>query len=259
VDAEQKLRQSLAALAEGLRDDIARRIERASGEVLSEALLLANEQSRADVDLFEAVLTTTSKLTAASSLTEVLDVVGREVARLRPGSTLLVMRDGALAPWSADSTTADVDAGERLPLTVGGHVVAELRMDPDPQRSRAMALELVARFAAQRLEVITARRSAELMASKAVAGAHATSEGDPSDDPEAAKRYARLLVSEIRLYHETAILEGRKSGDLGSRLAGEIARARSLYNQRVGESRHLAQYFRDELVKTLADGDATII
>ncbi len=44
---------------------------------------------------------------------------------------------------------------------------------------------------------------------------------------------ARLLVSEIKLYHEAAVAAGRREGDLGRRLNGEIARARQLYEQRV--------------------------
>ena len=265
--ADDRIREALSALTDGLRDDMSRRMERASADVLAEARALTTAQSQGDT-LWEALLSTTSKLAVASSLTDVLDIVRREAERLRPASILLVMRDGVLTPWSTVATTpGNVDSSERLPLTVGGQVVAELRMDRDPQRSRAIALDLVTRFAAQRLEVITARRSAELTAkaareSGAESGHDESSDDESSDDGsdnDAARRYARLLVSEIRLYHETAILEGRRSRDLGSRLAGEIARARSLYNQRVGESRHLGQYFRDELIRTLADGDPSII
>ena len=48
-----------------------------------------------------------------------------------------------------------------------------------------------------------------------------------------AQRYARLLVSEIKLYHEQAVVEGRRDRDLATRLGGEIARARVMYEQRV--------------------------
>ena len=52
-----------------------------------------------------------------------------------------------------------------------------------------------------------------------------------------ARRYARLLVSEIRLYHETAVIDGRRDRDLATRLGGEIARARVMYEQRVPPQR----------------------
>ena len=48
---------------------------------------------------------------------------------------------------------------------------------------------------------------------------------------EAARRYARLLVSEIKLYKEGAVTEGRAERDLGHRLKGEIDRARGLYEE----------------------------
>jgi hypothetical protein len=67
-------------------------------------------------------------------------------------------------------------------------------------------------------------------------------------------------VSEIKLYHETAVVAGRRDRDLGSRLGGEIARARVMYEQRVPDHvRARTDYFKDELVRTLADGDAGLL
>jgi hypothetical protein len=82
----------------------------------------------------------------------------------------------------------------------------------------------------------------------------------PEDEEQAARRYARLLVSEIKLYHEAEVLAGRRERDLGTRLGGEIARARVLYEQRVsGSVTPAADHFQAELVRTLADGDATLL
>ena len=79
-------------------------------------------------------------------------------------------------------------------------------------------------------------------------------------DETSAKRYARLLVSEIKLYHEAAVRVGRENRDLMDRLRPEIDRARKLYEERVpataGE-RHT--YFQQELVRTLADGNAELL
>jgi hypothetical protein len=263
----------LADLAERLRTDIDRRVGQFAADVNASAAGLT-AQSQAAALLGETLLAAVSRLGSAASLTEVLDIVGREAAALRPGAALFVMRNGAPEPWpsavSATQTSEIAAQTEQLTMMVGGQVVAEIRFEPsrtdstdrsaETDRSRMIALELLTRFAAQRLEVLTARRSAELMARQATGG-QPLGAGDTSHsaDDEAAKRYARLLVSEIRLYHEAAILEGRRARDLGSRLAGEIARARSLYNQRVGDSGHLTAYFRDELVRTLADGDSTLI
>ncbi|MFI5166036.1 MAG: hypothetical protein ACHQQS_05415 [Thermoanaerobaculales bacterium] len=73
---------------------------------------------------------------------------------------------------------------------------------------------------------------------------------------EEAKRFARLLVSEIRLYNEQAVQAGKTGGDIYHRLKEDIDRSREMYEQRVpGEVRAQSNYFFDELVRILADGD----
>jgi hypothetical protein len=76
----------------------------------------------------------------------------------------------------------------------------------------------------------------------------------------AARRTARLLVAEIRLFNEPAVDEARKQGHLLSRLAPEIATARQAYNDRVPAGvRSTTDYFHQELVRTLAGGDAKLL
>ena len=76
----------------------------------------------------------------------------------------------------------------------------------------------------------------------------------------AARRTARLLVSDIRLFHEPAVKEGLRQGNLLSRLAPEIERARQAYNEQVpaGVRAH-TDYFHQELIRTLAGGDAALL
>jgi len=82
--------------------------------------------------------------------------------------------------------------------------------------------------------------------------------GDEDDD--AARRYARLLVSEIKLYHEAAVAEGRRNRNLAERLRPEIERAQRLYEERVPvQVRLKADFFGQELVRTLAGGDPTLL
>ena len=71
-----------------------------------------------------------------------------------------------------------------------------------------------------------------------------------------ARRFARLLVSEIKLYNEPKVREGRNNGDLYDRLREDIDRSRQMYDKRVAPpvaARH--DYFHQELVNTLAEGD----
>jgi len=73
-----------------------------------------------------------------------------------------------------------------------------------------------------------------------------------------ARRFARLLVSEIKLYNEPKVQEGRNKGDLYERLRDDIDRSRQMYDKRVAApvaARH--DYFHQELVNTLAQGDVT--
>jgi len=80
------------------------------------------------------------------------------------------------------------------------------------------------------------------------------------DDVHGARRYARLLVSEIKLYNESAVRTGRERRDLLERLKPEIERARRLYDERVAPSIHSRDvYFQQELVQTLADGDQSLL
>jgi hypothetical protein len=72
-----------------------------------------------------------------------------------------------------------------------------------------------------------------------------------------ARRFARLLVSEIKLYNAAKVNEGRKGFDLYDRLRDEIDRSRKVYDKRVSPAvANKFDYFYDELVQTLAESDA---
>ncbi|HKV34945.1 MAG TPA: hypothetical protein VJP89_11500 [Pyrinomonadaceae bacterium] len=71
-----------------------------------------------------------------------------------------------------------------------------------------------------------------------------------------ARRFARLLISEIKLYNEQKVAEGRVEHDLYDRLREYIDRSREMYDKRVkAEVASRYDYFHGELVNTLAEGD----
>ena len=75
-----------------------------------------------------------------------------------------------------------------------------------------------------------------------------------------AKRFARLLVSEIKLYNESKVDEGRKHRDLYERMKDDIDRSRQMYEERIAEDvRRQSNYFYDELVRILADGSPDLL
>ena len=165
-----------------------------------------------------------------------------------------------------------------LPIALGGDVVAVLYADADSSSSESPtakpesrvpnpesrilnsdALEILTRYAARGIEALTAFKVARsLTAAASTADAHSTAADE--DEEAAARRYARLLVSEIKLYHEDSVAAGRRERDLNIRLGGEITRARALYEQRIPPHvRQRVAYFDDELVRTLANGDSSLL
>jgi hypothetical protein len=92
-------------------------------------------------------------------------------------------------------------------------------------------------------------------APRRLAGPLARAEGD--ERREEARRFAKLLVSEIKLYNERAVQEGREKGNLYERLREDIDRSRQMYDERIPEDvRSSSNFFYEELVRTLADGRA---
>jgi hypothetical protein len=156
------------------------------------------------------------------------------------------------SPFSPESPE---HCGFAAAVRVDGRPVAVLYADDGGSAPRVVPsawpehLELLARHAGRCLEALTARQ--------AFSPASGHADGGDRQDEEAAERYARLLVSEIKLYHEPLVEAGRREGDLRQRLRPQIERARSLYEERVPvQVRARTDYFERELVRTLAGGDA---
>ncbi len=75
-----------------------------------------------------------------------------------------------------------------------------------------------------------------------------------------AKRFAKLLVSEIDLYNKGKVADGRKNSDLYKRLKADIDRSRLTYEKRFGKTiGKQVDYFHDEVVKTLAANDPSVL
>jgi len=90
----------------------------------------------------------------------------------------------------------------------------------------------------------------------------AVAAGEPALSPEEqarheeARRFARLLVSEIKLYNEEEVEKGRAGKDLYQRLKEDVDRSREMFDKRIPpEVRSRRDYFHDELVRILGDGD----
>jgi hypothetical protein len=83
---------------------------------------------------------------------------------------------------------------------------------------------------------------------------------DDADVHRKAQRFARLLVDEIKLYNQAKVTEGRKNKDLYDRLKEDIEKSRATFKKRYGNTVAAgADYFQVELVRSLAEDDASIM
>jgi hypothetical protein len=75
-----------------------------------------------------------------------------------------------------------------------------------------------------------------------------------------AKRFAKLLVSEIDLYNKTKVADGRKNKDLYKRLKSDIERSRLTFQKRFAKTvGKQFDYFHEEIIRTLANNDASLM
>ena len=242
----------------------------------------------------QAALTSAfARIDDATSLSALLSAIEAAAKTSVPDAVMLVGPE--LDRWTrngSDASTAESDAIRTIarqamggaaskvddrraavPLVLDGNAVAVL-CAPIPAGQLPATLELIARYGAARLAALTALRTAQARrwlsqthpAAAAAAASASERKGDTDadssgeDEVQSARRYARLLVSEIKLYNETAVHEGRAHRDLTRRLGDEIERARRLYEERVPANvADRAQHFHHELVHTLAGGDPSLL
>ena len=85
----------------------------------------------------------------------------------------------------------------------------------------------------------------------------------PAEDQEVhkkAKRFAKLLVDEIKLYNQAKVTEGRQKRDLYDRLKEDIEKSRATYEKRYGKTPAASgDYFSREVVRILAESDAALM
>jgi hypothetical protein len=178
-----------------------------------------------------------------------------------------------------------------LPVRVGGKavaiVIAQRMSGEDPWSPAALSLlcqaarlRLELDLAWRRLKTLTAAAEAARPAATDAASAKASHPPEPPErasptemapwggsgpafevDPrhEEARRYARLVATDIRLYNEEAVVTGRRQRDLAERLDEQLKRGREAFARRFpdigpeGES-----LLREAYVQVLAAGDATL-
>jgi hypothetical protein len=75
-----------------------------------------------------------------------------------------------------------------------------------------------------------------------------------------ARRFAKLLVDEIKLYNQAKVVEGRAHQDIYTRLKDDIDKSRATYDKRYGStSASGGNYFTRELIRILANDDPSLL
>lgn len=170
-----------------------------------------------------------------------------------------------------------------LPLVVKDKVAAVVYADCGTAKGGtldASGLQALTRFAAVWLELAAIRKaggaavddapapqpaatSAAASATTSAAPAAAAASAPVSEEDELqkkARRFAKLLVEEIKLYNQPKVDQGRQNKDLYDRLKEDIEKSRAMYDKRYAESAVAsADYFTQELIRILADNDAVLM
>ena len=285
VDARAAERQAELAFAERLSDAI-RRLD--SARSLIEVVDVLVDAAAREVPRVAVFLVRGSKLAGwrAAGFTRDNDPRELEVPLDQAGLLTKAVRsstavtasdaspdDGGSTPFGALPVAS---AAVAVPLRVGGETVGVLYADDVSTREHEApsvwpeSVDVLARHACRCLEVVTITRVTQPISIPAPSRPTPTPrrytpqarifQAGHDDDDDAARRYARLLVSEIKLYHESAVNAGRHDRNLLERLRTEIDRARRLYTERVPAAvQTRADYFEQELVRTLANGDASLL
>ena len=162
-----------------------------------------------------------------------------------------------------------------LPLVVKDKVAAVIYADAGTAPGGtldASGLQALTRFAAVWLELAALRKAGSAvteeapqpqpaaMAATAPSSVPAPVASDEDELHKKARRFAKLLVEEIKLYNQPRVEEGRQHKDLYDRLKVDIEKSRSTYDKRYAESPVAsANYFTQELIRILADNDVSLM
>jgi hypothetical protein len=158
-----------------------------------------------------------------------------------------------------------------LPLVVKDKVAAAIYADAGTAPGGtldASGLQVLVRFAAVWLELAALRKAGGAAGEEAAApgpvavssGAAAAPGTEEEELHKKARRFAKLLVEEIKLYNQSKVDEGRRQKDLYDRLKIDIEKSRATYDKRYAESAVAsADYFNQELVRILAENDVSLM
>jgi hypothetical protein len=289
TELEESFRNKLAETKEATKKQVSAELEESFRSKLAEATAqLKGEASverarlQEQIDQWRVFAETQRQLAEASSQPEILARFLKIAQPFAAGLGLYVAKSDGLALWKHRGNGAfpeiisqqitDPEAYFR-PIVVRAKIVAAVCAMP-PFSSGA--LDFLSSSLERAIEVFGLKLKAPVP-KPVIASETTTAAGQPSgakpespaaevtaagpqpDDQKAhadARRIARLLVSEIKLYHEPELKEGRVHSDIYDRLQKEIDLGREAYTHRVpGFVIAAHDYFHEEVVRILGEND----
>jgi hypothetical protein len=256
--------------AEELEQHFQQRLSDAADKLKAEAAA-DRHQLQAQMDQWRLFADAQRQLVEASSQPEILSRFLNLAESFTGGLAVYVHKADGLALWKSrgqaafpgiiSKETTDPEAYFKL-IDVRGKAVGAVCAAAPFKRE---VLDFLTASLERAIEMFGLKLRSPLpkpvVSEKTVAVAAAATAGGAgnSEDQKAhteARRTARLLVSEIKLYHQQELQYGRQHGDIYERLRKEIDLGRETYMHRVPRTVVTAHdYFHEEVVRILGEND----
>jgi hypothetical protein len=174
-------------------------------------------------------------------------VAGTVRVKGKPIAFVFAERRASEGPWSPEGLALAILVAQlRLELNLALRKGERVAAEPGPSRTQAPAPPS---------DPLPAKAVAEVAPAAAPTAA-------ATEPPEivAARRYARLVATDIRLYNEDAVALGRRNRDLVERLAEQLGRGREAFLRRHRDLGSQGMTLLHEaFVQVLAGGESDLI
>ena len=291
ADGEAQRNRAVADAREATRKQVTEELEAEFKNKLSETTAQLKSEAASEreplqrqLEQWRTFAEIQQQLAEASSQSEVLARFLRLARPFAAGLGVYVTKADGLALWKSrgdgafpeiiSQQTTDPESYFRT-ITVRGKTVAAVSAMPPfkPEALEFLSTSLERAVEVYALRLKTPVPKTAVASEKTVATLNTGNTGNTvdtgntgdtaagPDDQKAhseARRIARLLVSEIKLYHEQELRKGREHSDIYERLQKQIDLGRETYSHRVPGSVIAAHdYFHEELVRILGENDVS--
>ena len=258
---EQAAQQALSRALETLQrqvDDV-----QSSFAEAREALEAAHGQEAGE-RFINLVTTLVRVQTTGAALTASIEAVLRFVGVSAQWTGMSGSAPAVVAPAEAPAPVEEPPVEEAAPAEAGAPVEEEAAVEA------TNPLEQVAVEEAPAEEEEPAATEPEAVAVEEAAPAEAPAPAEPVDIEslpadlkklhKKAARFARVAVQELFMYKKDEVTNGRENKDLYQRFKDEIDKSKALYDKRFEKiAEHNIDYLYDELVRVLAENDASAL